>query len=114
MKVVFILKGDPFSWKAHEALRVATAMGISNETYFICVRDGVYTLTKWEPEKLGIASFEKFWETVEFINLTLVAEEESLHERGINKSNLAVENVEVVSSEEVKKLIQEADHVFVW
>ncbi|GAB6064977.1 hypothetical protein JCM9492_00690 [Aquifex pyrophilus] len=113
-KVVHILKGDPFSWKSHEAMRVATATGINNETYFVCIRDGVYFLTKWEPEKLGIDSLEKFWETLDFINLTLIAEEESLHDRGITKNQLAVKSVNVMSSEEIEKLIKESDFVFVW
>jgi len=114
MKVVHVLKGDPFSWKAHEALRVATATAINNETYFVCIRDGVYVLTKWEPEKLGIEPFDKFWETAQLINLKIVAEEEALSDRGIFKTDLAVENVEVKPSEEIKELLEEADCVFIW
>ncbi|HIQ48416.1 MAG TPA: sulfur reduction protein DsrE [Aquifex aeolicus] len=113
-KVVHILKGDPFSWKSHEALRVATATAINNETYFICIRDGVYFLTKWESEKLGIESLEKFKDTLEFINLTLIAEEESLHDRGILKTELAFNNVRIMNSEDIKNLIHEADFLFVW
>ncbi|NPA32290.1 MAG: DsrE family protein [Aquificae bacterium] len=113
-RVVHVLKGDPFSWKAHEALRVATATAINNETYFICIRDGVYVLTRWHPEELGIESFDKFWETIELVNLTLVAEEESLHDRGITKNNLAVKSVNILPQEEVKELIQSADDVFIW
>ena len=114
MVTVHILKGDPFSWKSHEALRVATATAINNETYFICIRDGVYVLTDWYPDKLGIESFEKFWESIEFLNLTIIAEEESLHERGITKTQISVPFVEVKSSEEIKEIINSADEVFVW
>ncbi len=114
MRVVHILKGDPFSWKAHEALRLATATAISNETFFVCVRDGVYVLTDWKPEELGIESFDKFWETAELVNLTIVAEEESLHDRGIIKTELKAPGVQVKSSEEIRKLIETADAVFLW
>jgi len=115
MKVVHLLKGDPFSWKAHEALRIATATAINCETYFLCVRDGVYVLTDWKPEELGIESFDKFWEAVEMLeNFKVVAEEESLHERGILKTALKVKGVLLLPSEEVKELIRDADRVFVW
>ncbi len=114
MKIVHVLKGDPFSWKAHEALRVSIATAINNEVYFVCIRDGVYVLTKWEPEKLGIEPFDKFWETADMIDLKIIAEEEALHDRGIFKTDLAVENVEVKPSEEIKELLEEADGVFIW
>jgi len=53
MKIVFILKGDPFSWLAHEAFRVALALAINNEVFFVMMRDGVYALTDWKPSELG-------------------------------------------------------------
>ena len=54
MRIAFIVKGDPFSWKCHEALRVAMALGINSEVSLIFIKDGVYALTKWHPEELGI------------------------------------------------------------
>ncbi len=113
MKVAFILKGDPFSWKAHEAFRIATALGINHEVYFIFIRDGVYTLTRWDPEKLGVETFEKFFETIEFLRVHLIVEDASMNERGIKESDL-VREVRVLSAEEISEIINETEAVFVW
>ncbi|NPB06313.1 MAG: sulfur reduction protein DsrE [Aquificae bacterium] len=115
MRFVHLLKGDPFSWKAHEALRIATATAINAETYFVCIRDGVYVLTHWKPEALGIEDFDRFWEAVELLDrFKVVAEEESLHERGLIKTHLKVKRVEILPSERIKELIRSADFVAVW
>jgi len=113
MKTVFILKGDPFSWKAHEALRVAIAVGMNHELTFVFIRDGVYTLTKWSPEDLGVESFEKFYETLDFVNIRLVAEDASVQERGLKESDF-VKEVELKSAEEISEIINSAEAVFVW
>ena len=113
MKVVFILKGDPFSWKAHEALRLATAVAINNEVDFVFIRDGVYTITRWSPEKLGVDTFEKFFENLEVLNLRLIAEDASLQERGIKECD-CTEGIQIMSAEEISQLINSAEAVFVW
>ena len=113
MKVVFILKGDPFSWKAHEAFRVATAVAMNHELDFIFIRDGVYTLTRWRPEDLGVDSFEKFYETLGFVNMRLIVEDASIQERGLKESDFLCE-VEVRSAEEISEIINSAEAVFVW
>jgi tRNA 2-thiouridine synthesizing protein C len=113
VKVVFIIKGDPFSWKAHEAMRLATAAGINNEVDLVFIRDGVYTLTRWKPEELGIDTFEKFFENLEFVNVRLIAEDASLQERGIRECD-CTEGVLIMSAEEISELINSAEAVFVW
>lgn len=113
MKVVFVLKGDPFSWKAHEAFRVAVAVGMNHELNFIFIRDGVYTLTKWLPEELGVDTFEKFYETLDFVNIRLVVEDASIQERGLKETDF-VREVEVMSAEEISDLINSAEAVYVW
>ncbi len=113
MRVVFILKGTPFSWKAHEAMRVATAIGMNHEVIFILIRDGVYMLTNWKPEAIGIDTFEKFYETLDFINLKFVVEDASMQERGLKESDF-VREVEVKSSEEISEIINSSEAVFVW
>jgi tRNA 2-thiouridine synthesizing protein C len=113
MKTVFILKGDPFSWKAHEAFRVAIAIGMNHELIFIFIRDGVYTLTRWSPENLGVESFEKFYETLDFVNVELVVEDASIQERGLKETDF-VREVQVKSAEEISEIISSAEAVFVW
>jgi len=113
MRIAFVLKGDPFSWKAHEAFRLATAMGMNHEVLFIFIRDGVYTLTGWSPENLGVESFTKFYETLEFVDIKLVVEDASMQERGLKCSDFAVE-VDVRSAEEISEMISSSEAVFVW
>ncbi|HIQ31625.1 MAG TPA: sulfur reduction protein DsrE [Aquifex aeolicus] len=113
MKVVFVLKGDPFSWKAHESFRVAIAVGMNHELDFVFLRDGVYTLTRWSPEDLGIDSFEKFYETLDIVNIRLIVEDASVQERGLKETDLP-EKVEVMSAEEISELISSAEAVFIW
>ncbi len=113
MKVVFILKGDPFSWKAHEALRLATAVAINNEVDFVFIRDGVYTLRGWKPQELGVDTFDKFFENLEVLNLRLIAEDASLQERGFKEGD-CIPEVEIMSAEEISQLINSAEAVFAW
>ncbi len=113
MRIAFILKGDPFSWKAHEALRIATALGINHEVNFIFIRDGVYTLTRWSPEDLGVETFEKFYETLDFLKINLIVEDASMQERGLKESDF-VKRVRVMSAEEISEIINGSEAVFVW
>ncbi len=113
MRTVFILKGDPFSWKAHEAFRIAIAVGMNHELVFVFIRDGVYTLTRWSPEGLGIESFEKFYETLDFVNIELVVEDASMQERGLKETDF-VREVKVLPAEEISELINSAEAVYVW
>jgi tRNA 2-thiouridine synthesizing protein C len=113
MRIAFILKGDPFSWKAHEAFRIATALGVSHEVNFIFIRDGVYTLTRWSPEDLGLETFEKFYETLDFLKINLIVEDASMQERGLKESDFLRE-VRVLSAEEISEIINDSEAVFVW
>ncbi len=113
MKTVFILKGDPFSWKAHEAFRVAIAIGMNHELTFVFIRDGVFALTRWHPEDLGVESFDKFYEILDFVNVELVVEDASMQERGLKETDF-VREVQVKSAEEISEIISSAEVVFVW
>jgi tRNA 2-thiouridine synthesizing protein C len=113
MKVAFIIKGDPFSWKCHEALRVAMALGISCEVSLILIKDGVYALTKWNPEALGIQGFERLLENMEYVNIKLFVEDLSLEERGLKAEDLLLQ-AHIKSMEDIKKLIDSSEAVLVW
>ena len=113
MRIAFIVKGDPFSWKCHEALRVAMALGISSEVSLILIKDGVYALTKWHPEELGIEGFERLLENMAYVRVKVFVEDTSLEERGLKPEDLVCE-VEVKSIEEIKEMIKSAEAVMVW
>ncbi len=113
MRVVFIIKGDAFSWKAHEALRQAIAVGMNHELDLVLLRDGVYTLTDWKQEELGINPFDKFLETFDIVNVRIIVEDASVQERGLKEMDFSTE-VEIMSAEEIAGLINSAEAVFVW
>ncbi len=112
-KMVFILKGDPFSWKAHEALRVGMAVAIGSEVYFIFLKDGVYALTRWKPEELGLHGFERLLENLEYVNMRIIVEDASAEERGLKEENFKVKPT-FMSMEDIGELIRQAEAVFVW
>lgn len=112
-KVVFLLKGDPFSWKAHEAFRVGMAIGINSEVSFILIKDGVYALTAWHPDRLDIYGFDKLLENIDYVNVKLYVEDASAEERGLKETDF-VKEVSFISTEEIKELIKVAEVVFVW
>lgn len=113
MKVAFVIKGDPFSWKSHEALRVAMALGISCEVSLILLKDGVYALSRWHPEDLGIQGFHRMLENIGYVRLRVYAEDTSLEERGLRAEDMVCE-VETRSIEDIRDIIASSEAVLVW
>ncbi len=113
MKVAFVIKGDPFSWKCHEALRVAMALGISCEVSLILLKDGVYALSRWYPEDLGIQGFDRLVENMGYVKVKVYAEDTSLEERGLKPEDFVC-TVEVRSIEEIANIIANSEAVLVW
>ena len=113
MKVAFVIKGDPFSWKCHEALRVAMALGISCEVNLILIKDGVYALSRWHPEDLGIQGFDRLIENMAYVKVKVYVEDTSLEERGLKPEDLLCE-VEVKSTEDIKSIIASSEAVLVF
>jgi len=113
MRVLFLVKGDPFSWRCHEALRVALALGINHEVFLVFLKDGVYALTKWKHEKLLIHGFEKLLENMGYVNVKLFVEDLSAEERGLKKEDFAVD-VGFVNMESVKDMLASSEAVLVW
>ncbi len=111
--IVFILKGDPFSWLAGEAFRVALALAINNEVHFIAVRDGVYAFTNWDPGSLFIEGFDKIFETIGYVNIKFIVEDVSAEERGLKDKDFKIP-IEVKSYEDIKRIINSAEAVLVW
>ncbi len=113
MRFAFVIKGDPFSWKCHEALRVAMALGISCEVSLILIKDGVYAISKWHPEELGIQGFDRLIENMAYVKVKVYAEDTSLEERGLKVEDLTCE-VEVKSIEDIRDIIASSEAVLVW
>lgn len=113
MRIAFVIKGDPFSWKCHEAIRIAMAMGINCQVDLVLIKDGVYALSRWNPEELGIYGFDKLLENMEYVNVRIYVEDASLEERGLKPENLRLK-VEVKNIEEIRDIIAGAEAVMVW
>ncbi|MEJ5338192.1 MAG: DsrE family protein [Aquificaceae bacterium] len=113
MKVALVIKGDPFSWKCHEAFRIAMALGISCDVNLIMIKDGVFALSRWYPEELGIQGFDRLLENMGYVRVKLYAEDASLEERGLKPEDLICK-VEVKSIEELRDIIADSEAVLVW
>lgn len=113
MRVAFVIKGDPFSWKCHEAFRVAMALGISCDVDLILIKDGVYALSRWHPEELGIQGFERLIENMGYVKVKVYVEDTSLEERCLKSEDLSCE-VEVKSIDEIRQIIANSEAVLVW
>lgn len=73
--------------------------------------DGVYLLQDTKPELIGSGVIRKHLDALKFLGHKVVAERESLEERGISQPGL---KAEVVSRAEVLKLLSRADAVIPW
>lgn len=111
--ITFIIKSDPFSWKAHEALRLAAASGISNQTDVVFTSDGIYAITKWYPENLGIASFEKMLEQMSMLNVKFYAEGSCIESRGLKTFDFQIQP-KIISEKELRDIINKSKAVLVW
>lgn len=113
MRIAVIIKGDPFSWRCHEALRIAMAFGISSEVSLVLIKDGVYALSGWHPEELGVEGFDKLLKNMSYVRVKVYAEDVSLEERGLKAEELACP-VEVKSIDEIRDITRSSEVVLVW
>ena len=112
-KVVFILKSNPFSWKAFEALRQAVGAAIEHNVLFIFLKDGVYTLTDWKPELIGIEPIDKSIESLGMMGAKIIAESEAVRERGVMFKDWGVD-IEVMDKDQICDIIKDAEVVITW
>ena len=112
-RVVFILKSNPFSWKAFEALREAVGLSMEHKVVFIFIKDGVYTLTDWKPEMIGIDPINKSIEALGMMDAKIIAEEEAVRERGIILKEWDAE-ILIMPKEEICEIVNEAEVVITW
>ena len=112
-KVVFILKSNPFSWKAFEALREAVGLSMEHNVTFIFINDGVYTLTDWKPEMIGIDPIDKSIEALGMMEATIIAEEEAVRERGVTLKEWNAE-ILVKPKEDICEIVNDAEVVITW
>jgi tRNA 2-thiouridine synthesizing protein C len=113
-KVVSIIKSNPFGWKTFEALRQAVGMAMDHQVSVIFVRDGVFALTNWNPNMLGIPAFDKSIEALNMLGGKIIVEKECLGDRGITKLKDFGVEILIKSKEEICQIINQAEVVITW
>lgn len=113
-RIVSLIKSNPFSWKTFEALRQAVGIAMDHEVYVIFIKDGVFTLTDWHPEMIGVPSSDKSMEALGMLNAKIIAEKESLSERGIIKLKECGTEIGVKTKDEICQIIKSAEVIITW
>ncbi|RMA97033.1 DsrE family protein [Hydrogenothermus marinus] len=108
-----IIRTNPFSWKAFEALRQAVGSAMEHNVNVIFIRDGVYTLTDWNPKLIGIEPFDKSISALGMMEAKIYAEEEAIRERGIKLKDWGVD-INIKPKEEICELIKNSEVVLTW
>lgn len=112
-KACVIIKSNPFSWKVFEALRQAVGLSMEHNLYVIFLKDGVYSLTDWNPEMIGIEPLDKSIQALGMMEAKIVAEEEAVRERGIKLKSWGTD-INITPLEEISKIVEESEVVIVW
>lgn len=112
-RIVVIIKSNPFGWKSFEALRQAVGMAMDHDVTVIFIKDGVYALTDWKPEMIGVPSLDKSIEALIMLGGKVYFEKESVSERGLIKA-IKFKDVQQKTKDEVCSLIKDAEVVLTW
>jgi tRNA 2-thiouridine synthesizing protein C len=112
-KLSVIIRSSPFSWKTFEALRQAVGSAMEHEVSVIFIRDGVYALTDWKPQMIGIEPFDKSIEALGMMGASIVVEEEALRERGIKLKDWGVE-IKKLPKDDICALIKDSEVTLTW
>ncbi|WP_457639443.1 DsrE family protein [Persephonella sp.] len=112
-KVIVIIKSNPFSWKAFEALRQAVGLSMEHNLTVVFVKEGVYTLTDWKPQMIGIEPIDKSIEALGMMDADIVVEEEAVRERGIKLKDWSVP-IHIKPKDEICETVKDAEVVLTW
>ena len=112
-KIALMIKSNPFSWKTFEALRQAVGVSMGHNLTVIFLKDGVYTLTDWKPQMIGIEPIDKSMEALEMTDGKIIVEEEALRERGVKLKEWSVV-IEIKPQEEISEIVKDAEVVLTW
>ncbi|EDP73197.1 DsrE family protein [Hydrogenivirga sp. 128-5-R1-1] len=112
-KVSVVIRSAPFSWKTFEALRQAVGSAMEHEIAVIFIRDGVYALTDWKPQMIGIEPLDKSLEALGMMEAKVIAEEEALRERGLKLKDWGIEIIKL-PKDDICKVIKDSEVVLTW
>ena len=112
-KVTVVLQKSPFNTlRNSEALRMSLGLTLANNAVsVIFTSDAVYNLLPAFPENIKSPAFGRHIEMLNTLKCKLIAEKESMEERGIKEAKFSVE---VKSRDEIFKLLKESKAVITY
>ncbi|MBI4377764.1 MAG: DsrE family protein [Nitrospinae bacterium] len=112
-KVTVVLQKSPLNtMRNSEALRMSLGLTLANNAVrVIFVQDALYSLLNTLPERIKSPGFRRHIEMLDKLKCRLVAERESMEERGIREINYPLE---IRDRGEVFTLIKESDSLIVY
>jgi sulfur relay (sulfurtransferase) DsrF/TusC family protein len=104
------IRQTPFNTcRNSEALRMTVGLTLADHSIAVIFRDdGVYTLLPTQPALIGSLEIDKHLETLQLLNVRLIAERESLIERHLSHLKWDVERL---GQREVVQLLGESDAI---
>lgn len=109
-RVAVVIRHSPFNTcRNSEALRMTVGLTLADNAIAVIFReDGVYTLLPTRPDVIGSLEIDKHLETLQLLNVRLIAEQEALEERQLAQLKW---NVERLPRHEVARLLAESEAI---
>jgi sulfur relay protein TusC/DsrF len=108
--VAVVLRKSPFNTSGNsEALRMTVGLTLGENTIaVIFLDDGVYTLLPSQPALIGGLDIDKHVETLQLLNVRLIAESESLSQRKLSELKWDVERL---SRHDIARLLADSEAI---
>jgi sulfur relay (sulfurtransferase) DsrF/TusC family protein len=109
-RVAVVIRQSPFNTcRNSEALRMTVGLTLGDNAIAVIFRDaGVYTLLATQPALIGSLEIDKHLETLQLLNVRLIAETESLTERNLSHLKWDIERL---ARREVAHLLAESEAI---
>jgi sulfur relay (sulfurtransferase) DsrF/TusC family protein len=108
--VAVVIRQSPFNTcRNSEALRMTVGLTLADHRIAAIFRDdGVYTLLPTQPALIGSLEIDKHIETLQLLNVRLIAQRESLTERNLSRLKWDVDRL---GQHEIVQLLAESDAI---
>lgn len=116
--IIILCEDSPFGKNSSvEAIRMATgllAIGDIDDCKVVFMKDAIYFLSqKLNPEALGVDKFTNIMRLIDLSGLEIFIHDTAMEDAGMVRSDLLqIDNIKVVSIEEISQLILDADMSF--
>jgi sulfur relay (sulfurtransferase) DsrF/TusC family protein len=109
-RVAVVIRQSPFNTcRNSEALRMTVGLTLGDNGIAVIFRDdGVFTLLPTQPALVGALDIDKHIETLQLLNVRLVAERESLAERDLSQVKWDIERL---GRREIAQLLADSEAI---